>query len=260
MFGLDKPSRLTIADCVIQNEYGADTNKIISCDRFTTLARLIVEAFPGECEATYYTPSRTRGKGKTASGKLYDTYANLNKALRKVNLRNLRPGREKVPESNNFLPTLPPITSNLGEIEKDIQFLQTYTEPWDVVKKKWQSTSGYRLNRLRDHQNTETTADYISSFPALTQPGAHLLFEYDFKLLYNDAADRLTECWEEFSTKLKRELNKEKIACGNSNAELLYAFPSLFPIISVKVSGRKPWRATRAEIKEGFLVHLKVNV
>lgn len=41
LFGLDKPSRLTIAECVIQDEYGADTNKVISCDRFTTLARLI---------------------------------------------------------------------------------------------------------------------------------------------------------------------------------------------------------------------------
>lgn len=94
MFGLDKISRLTIADCIIQNEYGADTDKIISCDRFTTLVRLIVEAFPGECEATYYTLSRIREKGKTASGKLYDAYANLNKALRKVNLRNIRPVRE----------------------------------------------------------------------------------------------------------------------------------------------------------------------
>ncbi|KMQ85111.1 rho gtpase-activating protein 11a [Lasius niger] len=87
LFGLDKPSRLTIAECIIPDEYGADTNKVISCDQFTTLACLIVEAFP-ESVTTYYTPSRTRGKGKTASGKLYDNYAILNKTLRKVNLRN----------------------------------------------------------------------------------------------------------------------------------------------------------------------------
>jgi len=117
-----------------------------------------------------------------------------------------------------------------------------------------------RLNRLRDHQNTETIKDYISSFPILTQPGSHLLLECDFELLYKNAANRLTECWNQFSENLKRELNKEKIVCGDSDTELLYAFPSLFPIIPIKVSGRKPWRASRAEIQEGFLVHLKVDV
>lgn len=133
LFGLDKSCRLTIAECVMQDEYGADTNKVISCDRFTTLARLIVEAFPGECEATYYTPSRIRGKGKTASGKLYDNYTNLNRALRKVNLRNIRPRYEKEAESttsSNFLLSLPQ-KPNPGDtnIERDIAFLQTYTEP-----------------------------------------------------------------------------------------------------------------------------------
>lgn len=121
-------------------------------------------------------------------------------------------------------------------------------------------TSGHRLNRLRDHQNTETIKDYISSFPILTQPGIHLLLECDFELLYKDAANRLTECWDKFSVNLKRELNKEKIVCGDSDAELLYAFPLLFLIIPVKVPGRRPWRASRAEIQEGFLVHLKVDL
>lgn len=138
LFGLDKPSRVTLAEYIIQDEYGADTNKVISCDRYTTLAGLIVQAFPGECETTYYTPSRMRGKGK-----LYDSYVNLNKTLRAVDLRNIRPGRERVLESgtsSNFLPSLPE-NSNPGdkEVERDIQFLQTYAEPWDIVKKKWQN-------------------------------------------------------------------------------------------------------------------------
>lgn len=81
-----------------------------------------------------------------------------------------------------------------------------------------------------------------------------------FELLYKNAANRLTGCWDEFSEILKRELNKEKIVCGDSDTELLYAFPSLFPIIPVKVPERRPWRASRAEIQEGFLVHLKIHL
>lgn len=78
--------------------------------RFMQLAKWTVKCFPEEfvvstyiyftnmllsflflklalVQETYYIPSNERGKGRSASGKLYDAYTNLNKELRKVNLR-----------------------------------------------------------------------------------------------------------------------------------------------------------------------------
>ena len=46
------------------------------------------------------------------------------------------------------------------------------------------------------------------------------------------------------------------------DAEILYSFPLLFPVVPVKISEpkRKPWRASRPEIQKGFLIHLKCDV
>lgn len=44
-------------------------------------------------QETYYIPSSERGKGRCSSGKLYDAYTNLNKELRKVNLRKTNLGQ-----------------------------------------------------------------------------------------------------------------------------------------------------------------------
>ena len=49
---------------------------------------------------------------------------------------------------------------------------------------------------------------------------------------------------------------------SDSDAEILYSFPLLFPVVPVKIPGpkRKPWWAGHPEIQEGFLVHPNVFI
>lgn len=53
-------------------------------------------------QETYYIPSNKRGKGLSASGKLYSAYTNLNKELRKVNLRKLNLGQSSQSPSSSL--------------------------------------------------------------------------------------------------------------------------------------------------------------
>ncbi|KMQ85978.1 hypothetical protein RF55_15188 [Lasius niger] len=87
-----------------------------------------------------------------------------------------------------------------------------------------------------------------------------MMLEHDFEVLFKGAENRMLTHWPQFSAKVKRELinigvREENIDC---EAALLFNYPKLFSVVPVKVPKRKPWRASRAEIQEGFLVHLKV--
>ncbi|XP_043463855.1 uncharacterized protein LOC122499514 [Leptopilina heterotoma] len=217
LYDFDNPIIILLAEVIVEDEYKSNTNTVISCVRFSELAKLIADAFPGEISQTYYISSSSRGKGKSASGKLYDQYANFNRILRKVKLREIRPGkRDTVFELSNAqgdYPIIPEDTISETEIQKDLLFLKTYTQPWGIVKEKWSNTCAYRMNDLRNCSNEDLhkkCSEYLSLYPAISQVHGHLLLESDFDALYKNASNRVLERWSDFSKKLKSELSNQK--------------------------------------------------
>lgn len=164
-------------------------------------------------QETYYIPSNERGKGRSSSGKLYDAYTNLNKELRKVNLRKSNFGQSSQSSSselyitasiptvaeagneckinslcgfNKVMPCLKIFFSLLDDLKlkRSLQFLKIQLEPWEEVKECWEYTTSFRLSQLHNERNKDLkVADYINKYPILKQPGGHLLVCYFFHVI-----------------------------------------------------------------------------
>lgn len=75
-------------------------------------------------------------------------------------------------------PIIPQNNTSEAEIEKDLLFLKTYTQPWGFVQEKWSNTCEYRMNHLRnffDEDQNKKCSEYLSLYPALSQVHGHLL-------------------------------------------------------------------------------------
>ncbi|XP_071573010.1 uncharacterized protein [Temnothorax nylanderi] len=120
--------------------------------------------------------------------------------------------------------------------------------------------------------------NYFQIYKCLKQPLGYTLLEYDFSVLHPEASMRMVTHWNEFRKKVKIELEKigERMYSGikilyhiiiiaiiisvldhkNTDAEILCGLPSLFSVVPVKVP-KGNWRPNRAEIRQGFLLHLQ---
>ncbi|XP_071572040.1 uncharacterized protein [Temnothorax nylanderi] len=186
----------------------------------------------------------------------------LIKQLRKVNLRKTNLSQPSSSSGLHIVASIPilPEADDL-RLKRSLEFLKVQLEPWEEVKECWEYTSSFRLSQLRDRGNKDLkVADYINKYPVLRQPGGYILLEYDFQVLFKGAENRMLTHWSQFSAKVERELinigvREESLDC---EAALLFNYLKLLSVVPVKVPKRKPWRASKAEIQEGFLVHLKV--
>jgi len=98
---------------------------------------------------------------------------------------------------------------------------------------------------------------------------------------------RMVTHWNEFRTKVKNALEKANermyfklkilllyyyyyhyhcyttavisVVDCSTDIEILYGLPSLFSVVSVKVP-KGNWRPNRAQIRQGFLLHLQVSI
>ncbi|GLH12939.1 Uncharacterized protein GBIM_17590, partial [Gryllus bimaculatus] len=84
--------------------------------------------------------------------------------------------------------------------------------------------------------------------------------EIDFAVLLKEAQHNWSIKWPEFSEKLKAKLVRNGVKEDSLDCETapIYEIPKLFLIVHDRILDRKAWRATRAEIQVGVLVHLKV--
>ncbi|XP_033231150.1 uncharacterized protein LOC117182197 [Belonocnema kinseyi] len=256
--GFDNKNRVRLANCIINAEYGADANKVIGTARFKELARQINEVFPDEEETTYYVPAYTPRGGKTviARGKLYDKYTALNKELREANLRKKRPTQSEDIEPNNLIPE-----NNEGNTDMEVclKFLETCLKPWDLIVDYWKRTSAYRLNSLlNDIAPKANVESYLQRYACLKQPKGYTLLEIDFKNRFTEGSLRLFSHWGSFSDKVKRELATTGVHKFESDVDLIQKFVQLFSICPVKVPKGKAWRASRADIQQGCMLHIKV--
>ncbi|TGZ50922.1 hypothetical protein DBV15_12024, partial [Temnothorax longispinosus] len=284
--GLDNNARLKVAYMIIVSEFGCDTHKIIDTKRFHFLANEIEKLFPGELKDTYYIPSYTPKGGKTvqARGKLIDKYNTIARSLRENGIRSLRPGKSinTIPPKQNL-----PATDFLLESEKHLtienclEFLSTRLSPWDQIERYWKHTSHVRLNKLQlgttlgsDDTLNSTAAsqeeggekeeqphalkvcNYFQIYKCLKQPLGYTLLEYDFSVLHPEASMRMVTHWNEFRKKVKIELEKFGEHHKDTDAEILCGLPSLFSVVPIKVP-KGNWRPNRAEIRQGFLLHLQ---
>ncbi|KAK3912993.1 putative cobalamin biosynthesis protein CobD, partial [Frankliniella fusca] len=174
---LNESERQKFCNDIIWAELGDDPEGRILEPRFKFLASSIVDLFPSEIEATYYTPRVPKTKESDAiqpKGILYDKYHNNLKFLR---LHGMRCSiRSKQPTDED--PDDPCVATPHPEEKSALEWLLklSFTCQEETVV-KWKVTSAYRQNLLwnvtsRNNKNLNKDlkiATYFKQFPCLEQ-------------------------------------------------------------------------------------------
>lgn len=118
-------------------------NFSMRADKFNAAAEEIISLFPGEMKETYFMPyaSPKTGLRRPARGKLWSRYVNVKAALRIAN-QNIM----ESPESESC----DSVQAISEDIESEILFLKSATEPYPRVLSAWESTFNVRRRRFKD--------------------------------------------------------------------------------------------------------------
>ncbi|XP_036320475.1 uncharacterized protein LOC118734990 [Rhagoletis pomonella] len=257
---LNDKTRNSFSNIIVHNEFAANPNTVICTARFIQLSQSISELFPNEDKETYYIPAQRVGLARDtilAKGKLWNQFTTFSRDLRECSLRKIRPTEIEGATIGRIHPRLPETHSGSENIASLIEFLRTHLEPWAVVTENWRITCSTRLNQLCNDTKYEQIADYILEYPVLKQPLGYKLFESDFDTLYPDAAKRMMTHWTAFKEKVQFEVRDNEHKTIESDAEVLNAFAGLLPSVPLKVPKGKAWKASKQDMKEGFLLHIK---
>ncbi|XP_052127278.1 uncharacterized protein LOC113204829 [Frankliniella occidentalis] len=265
---LTDSDRDSIAQIVICNELRKNKpNGHIKRARLIQLSRIITSIFKDESKEIYYVPyTKVNLVVYAAKGKLISQYYSWRKkgVAAKV-LNDIRTVKWN-PASPDSLMT--------ADVELSVKWLKVNLGPQSVVEAHWDKTFAHRISLLDIKRKDKISiAEYYSSFPVLRQPWGYSLLLQDYNKLFDGTQNNFASNWKGFALKLTEKLKKIKGLLVdhldsfiqqeqevNVCHHFLMLFAHLFPP-QVVVRGRKPnnWTATKAEMQQGFLLHVKTE-
>ncbi|KAK3929803.1 Retinoblastoma-associated protein, partial [Frankliniella fusca] len=167
-------------------------------EEYKILVQKVLELFPTETDEVYYAPPQRSGSHqKLARGKLFD----------KFRAKKARYGLTSDRSKKKSDPSQSTVEWVLSETEaKSVDFLSKWQEPIEDVNKHWVSAAPHRLQWLKNQDNCEKVADYLSQWPHLKHPeNGPKLINIDFELstLGKEKGDLLLLNWDNFIKSLQ---------------------------------------------------------
>ncbi|KAK3920175.1 Cyclin-A1 [Frankliniella fusca] len=174
-------------------------------EEYKILVQKVLELFPTETDEVYYAPPQRSGSHqKLARGKLFD----------KFRAKKARYGLTSDRSKKKSDPSQSTVEWVLSETEaKSVDFLSKWQEPIEDVNKHWVSAAPHRLQWLKNQDNCEKVADYLSQWPHLKHPeNGPKLINIDFELstLGKEKGDLLLLNWDNFIKSLQVIVSKKK--------------------------------------------------
>ncbi|XP_061717507.1 uncharacterized protein LOC133525234 isoform X1 [Cydia pomonella] len=255
-------------------------DKLIRTTVYANWAREIVRVFPCEKPSVYFHSKiveSTRGLITRLAGKLPDQIHNLKGKYRESGVIEKRRRISRSSDTSNpSSPLLRLPEEYILEQEEDIPdailWLKNSSEPWSTVLQKWTETTRTRLNLSKEL----SISQYFKEYPALKKPTGYVLLEKDFEELY---AGKYTDIVESFAplkekkiklaekknnahskdTTLNELLSLKDSSEESSNIACMLLIPTLLAVTSIRLKNcqKKVWRPSKAEVREGFITHVK---
>ncbi|CAH1183900.1 unnamed protein product [Phaedon cochleariae] len=253
---LNNDLRQKLSKIVISELLKSNGEKIsdMKADKFNAAADEIVFLFPGEMKETYFMPysSPKTGLRRPARGKLWSRYVNVKAALRIANQNIMEsPGSESCSES---------VQAISEDIESEILFLRSATEPYPRVLSAWESTFNVRKLRYKDCGIQQV----LDAFPCLKMSYGAELLESDYNQMFTDKIDVVYSEWPKISEAILKEVDERKIHPNfetdlDNSTRALLLLPYLFTPVTLKSNSKNKsnWRPTRCEIQESFIFRVK---
>lgn len=139
--------------------------------------------FPHERATTYYIPPCVTAQGHVhqARGKLVSQLLNIRRKYQKQGVLEVKEKKVQISDqalvntlqSPRPLPLSVDILRGTSNVEEDITWLKSSSEPWNIVQAKWNGTLKKRAKDLR--QAEYSVEEYINNYPALQKPQGYKL-------------------------------------------------------------------------------------
>ncbi|KAK3913563.1 putative hemoglobin and hemoglobin-haptoglobin-binding protein 3 [Frankliniella fusca] len=256
----------------------------LSLPQLKVVAGKLAEALPGESIETYYLDSDPPLR-KFVTGKLVDKYRNRKRPdsdnSSKLAKRS-RGGQSKdcPPESD--------ASYTKEEVSDALKWLEYNRAPWPQVLVMWDKTYNVRMSEVFPRPSSKKESkvfNYFDKYPVLKAPAGYQLLIADFARRYPEKSAVLYSKWpafeaaillvakqeakDPFAKNIVRELEtrKENNTLTENSRILLHLMllPYLFksnasvPIDPnlVSAAGKKSWKPSLAESRNGFILHVK---
>ncbi|GBP91376.1 hypothetical protein EVAR_90851_1 [Eumeta japonica] len=277
--------RKELANLIIRDKLQADPNKLLSGPSLLKISHQIATIFPQESPVHFYAPYLRATEFQTkrnTSGILYNAYSTRKRHLRSLGAlpASKRSTSRRQSTNSDTKRTIPSgiifeehSTVEVAELLKNLEHPDP--GPWQTIEQTWTSTLSARIHFL--YQEKGTLADYLNRFPILKSPSGYHLLLQDFQKLYPEKCDGMTV----FSNSTKRiielAISKVKqtkdiylkrtiedyigsIDANKEESELNVSLLLLPFIINISPVRRKDsWKASRSEVRDGFITHVPTD-
>ncbi|XP_034246596.1 uncharacterized protein LOC117648272 isoform X2 [Thrips palmi] len=255
--GLDLLHQKLLCDVIVKYSFKTPTRISNVTDKVESLANFIVETFPRERKAQYYTPYRSvKVDGKVLKrhnpkGRLYHKFTNYLKVLREDYVTT---GSSNTESRNTSVPELS------ADVEGSLERLKRRVDICSRLKLECNLTRDARINTLRnevDSRKENYLTKYIHTlYPFLAQPEGYLLLESDFDALYPDKKNCLFMSWPSLAESIKKLAGVPDHDL--TDAEILYLLGDLFEEVGLtSVPVTRKYRAGKQEMLRSFLFHVE---
>ncbi|GBP88607.1 hypothetical protein EVAR_25107_1 [Eumeta japonica] len=218
---------------------------------------------------------------RNASGILYNAYSTRKRHLRSLGAlpASKRSTSRRQSTNSDTKRTIPSgiifeehSTVEVAELLKNLEHPDP--GPWQTIEQTWTSTLSARIHFL--YQEKGTLADYLNRFPILKSPSGYHLLLQDFQKLYPEKCDGMTvfqivpknnraghiKVKQTKDIYLKRTIEDYigSIDANKEESELNVSLLLLPFIINISPVRRKDsWKASRSEVRDGFITHVPTD-
>ncbi|XP_034234972.1 uncharacterized protein LOC117641606 [Thrips palmi] len=258
---LSDSSRDDLSKRIITAELQDDKNQRISRQRYSELADMIVELFPTETHATWY--SLQTEKGRTyVDGRLWHKFYNTRRKYATVGWILRSTLEDEILEDEGL-----ELPQEEDEEDENILWLFANDTPWIEVLSKWELSIDQRQKYMK-----RGLYAYTKLFPALELEHGWELLLLDSNIRYPDFQRKCDTDWPKFISFIESELRKVKDlefpAEFQTNDErtvtVLEHLAFIFkPRVMPKPEGERPksksvgiWKPSRKEVQLSFVLRV----
>ncbi|KAK4886725.1 hypothetical protein RN001_002996 [Aquatica leii] len=267
---LDSKKRSQLTDLIIKHIFNYVSKHRLNHEEYNIITSKIIGLFPSESAGVYYIPAVKKinsptGRSLLAKGKLVDKCRNLLHNCADVVIQKLRKSNSDEVEILSKKRTID-ITD---ELQNNITWLNTRTEPWSDVIEKWKATY-----EVRHCSSAQTVHQFIEEWSILKDLRSDVLINLDFEKIHPYATLKLILNWDTFferilenkkcnlkdshATHLLTLIENDDISEDAKFAIQLLTLPYLVPPKGRIKVDNKHWKFSTIETADAIICHAKI--